>query len=98
MLFAPEVTALPAQAPTKMLKQPEEPSRAHPEQVLDANKFKSASALNPAEIPVSAEPSPQNLVALTIPVALYTVAIPARHTLKELSPDIQRFDPLPISS
>ena len=31
MLPAPEVTALPAQAPTKMLKQPEEPSRAHPE-------------------------------------------------------------------
>ena len=65
----PLVTALPAQAPKNTLLQPLDPSRLHPEQVLDANKFKSASALNPAAIPVSAEPSPQNLVALTIPVA-----------------------------
>ena len=59
MFLSPLVVFLPVQAPKKTLKQPLVPLRSHPEQVLDANKFPSSSALNPpAEIPVMFDPSP----------------------------------------
>ena len=81
-LSIPLVTHLPAQEPKNKLKQPADPSRLHPEQVLPANKFRSASASNPPEGRlVKQEPSPQNLVASTTPVDAVTVAIPATVTL-----------------
>ena len=71
MFASPQVNTLPAQHPNKILSVAFVPEKLHPEQVLLANKLPCASALNPPEGRlVKQEPSPQNLVALTIPVAL----------------------------
>ena len=52
-----------------------------------------------AVIPVKQEPSPQNLVAQKTPPEFIALIVdPARHTLKELSPVIQRSVALPIAS
>ena len=61
MLLSPLVTPLPAQAPKKMLKQPEVPSRLHPAQVPSEYKLTSASNFRQPPDP----PPPEAAVHLT---------------------------------
>ena len=79
------------------------PSKLHPEQVPSEYKLRSASNFRqppdpPPEIPVKQEPSPQNLVASTTPVAFVTVTIPASVTSKSQVPSIQLLAPEPIAN